>query len=48
MNETKKTEEIVQYRSTSPKDYWRLLKETADNRSDNNVTSEEFEVYFKG
>ena len=24
------------------------MKETADSRSDNNITSEEFEVYFKG
>ena len=42
----KKTEKLVQYRSTNPKEYWRLLKETADSRSDNNITSEEFD--FRG
>ena len=46
--EAQKSEELIQYRSTNPKDYWRSLKETADSRSDNNITSEEFEVYFKG
>ena len=48
MHEVQNIEKIVQYRSTNPKEYWRLLKETADSRFDNNITSEEFEVYFKG
>ena len=46
VHEVQKTEKLVQYRSTNPKEYWRLLKETADSRSDNNITSEEFD--FKG
>ena len=47
-HETRKTEKLVQYRTANPKEYWRLLKETTDNRSENSITSEEFENYFKG
>ena len=42
-HETQKTEKIVQYRTANPKEYWPLLKETADNRSENSITLEEFE-----
>ena len=45
VHEVQNTENLVQYR---PKEYWRLLKETADSRYDNNTMSDEFEVYFKG
>ena len=47
-NEILKTEKLVHYRSDNPKEYWRLLKETTDNRSVNSITSEEFENYFRG
>ena len=47
-HETRKTEKLVPYRTANPKEYWRLLKETTDNRSENSITSEEFENYFKG
>lgn len=47
-HETRKTEKLVQYRSENPKESWRLLKETTDNRSENSITLEEFENYFRG
>ena len=47
-NEILKTEKLVHYRSDNSKEYWRLLKETTDNRTANSITSEEIEKYLRG
>ncbi|MCG8045176.1 MAG: reverse transcriptase family protein [Candidatus Thiodiazotropha taylori] len=42
-----KTDRLVQCKASHPKEYWKLLKQAANSIDNINITSEQFEEYFR-